>query len=130
MFSTSLINGLDGSGIRQPFEWLLAAIQASASGRRIESPPEPRASAEQIVQPPGTELSGKLESWLSRAENDSTPEEFISQFHGLSLPAWDHYTHIRIAYVNLTAYGRQQGGFIFSFLNRDPVDSSGIVRER
>ena len=54
-------------------------------------------------------LSDKLESWLARAENDTTPEEFIAQFEGITLPAWDHYTHIRIAYVILTTHGRQKG---------------------
>ena len=54
-------------------------------------------------------LAKRLEEWVERAERDSTPEEFITQFHNYSLPSWDHYTHVRIAYVILTMYGRSKG---------------------
>lgn len=59
-------------------------------------------------------LAEKLESWVARASTDSSPEEFLEQFNKVNLPAWDHYTHIRIAYVILTVFGRQKGSPISS----------------
>ncbi|KAF8907924.1 ADP-ribosylation factor family-domain-containing protein [Gymnopilus junonius] len=54
-------------------------------------------------------LVEKLESWLTRIENDVDSEEFLEKFYSFSLPAWDHYTHIRIAYVLLKKFGRKEG---------------------
>jgi hypothetical protein len=54
-------------------------------------------------------LAQRLDEWVERAGKDSVPEEFLAQFHNYSLPSWDHYTHIRIAYIILTKYGRSKG---------------------
>jgi hypothetical protein len=54
-------------------------------------------------------LAKRLESWVERAENDIDADEFLKHFHGYELPSWDHYTHIRIAYIILGKYGRQKG---------------------
>ena len=62
-------------------------------------------------------LAEKLESWVARASTDSSPEEFLEQFNNFNLPAWDHYTHIRIAYIILTTFGRQKGRPRASHLN-------------
>ncbi|KAJ7026146.1 ADP-ribosylation factor [Mycena alexandri] len=51
----------------------------------------------------------RLPEWLARAENDSPAADFLQQFEAITLPAWDHYTHIRIAYLLLTQFGRQKG---------------------
>jgi hypothetical protein len=34
---------------------------------------------------------------------------FLKQFFNLELPSWDHYTHVRLAFVILTVFGRQKG---------------------
>jgi hypothetical protein len=60
------------------------------------------------MRPPGS-LNEKLELYLCRAAADSRPEEFLNQIHYTDLPAWDQYTHIRIAFIILTMYGRQKG---------------------
>lgn len=54
-------------------------------------------------------LAGRLDTWLARLETDSTPDELLEQFNTLSLPAWDQYTHVRLAYVILTKFGRAKG---------------------
>ena len=102
------------SGIPEAFTWLQYAIE------NLKPPPpsaEPgndqhndaTATSVLLKESSGEVLSEKLDSWLSRADNDSTPEEFLAQFDRFDLPAWDHYTHIRVAYVILTTYGRQKG---------------------
>ncbi|ESK88750.1 arf-like gtpase atypical [Moniliophthora roreri MCA 2997] len=88
----------------------------------LESAPSDRASL-----PPTTieTRNEKLESWLTRLDTDSSPDEFLSQFREIKLPAWDHYTHIRIAYLLLVAHGRQKGkDMIFSGISKYISESS------
>ncbi|TDL23003.1 hypothetical protein BD410DRAFT_839311 [Rickenella mellea] len=47
-------------------------------------------------------------SFLSRAEEDSSPSVFLRQFHEYDLPSWDHYSHIRLTYLILVIHGRQK----------------------
>ncbi|KAJ7650893.1 ADP-ribosylation factor [Roridomyces roridus] len=82
--------------------WLLEHIQAVRAGSLIAPPPLPGLRS-------ASALEAKLDEWLSYAENDSSPTEFLRQFDSLSLPKWDHYTHVRLAYVILTTHGRQKG---------------------
>jgi hypothetical protein len=56
-----------------------------------------------------TVLSKKFEDWLTRSFIDVSPDEFLMQFNELRLPLWDHYTHIRLAFIILTKFGRQKG---------------------
>lgn len=103
IFKTSLTQ--PNTGLPDAFEWFLFALQNSSPGDvtrslTTQTTPDPRSPAT---------LEEKFNSWLDRVENDSDPQEFMTQFHSLSLPAWDHYTHIRIAFLLLTIYGRQNG---------------------
>ncbi|TFK44095.1 ADP-ribosylation factor family-domain-containing protein [Crucibulum laeve] len=107
VFKTSLTSSLSESTLPEAFEWLRLTLDISKStnptlqGAQTSLPAlDPRSS---------DTLAHKLDSWLTRAETDSPPEEFISQFHSIALPSWDHYTHIRIAYLILTTHGRQKG---------------------
>jgi len=54
-------------------------------------------------------LSQKLDLWVARTETDIPAEEFLKRFEAYDLPDWDHYTHIRIAYLMLERYGRREG---------------------
>lgn len=56
-----------------------------------------------------TALSKKFEEWLSRAEKDVPAETFLEQFYAYDLPNWDHYTHLRLAYILLLKHGRREG---------------------
>jgi len=105
VFKTSLTRDLADGGLPQAFDWLLLALESAARAK-----PKQQSTSKALPgpQPPET-LAEKLDSWLARAEIDSSPQDFIAQFHTIKLPAWDHYTHIRIAYVILTTYGRQKG---------------------
>ena len=117
VFRTSLTDkGLETTGLPEAFDWLNLALEIANSGQTAIPPnlesaaPNPRAQST---------LSEKLESWLMRIETDFEPEDFLTKFRSFTLPSWDHYTHIRIAYVMLTKYGRKEGNVlvILSFLN-------------
>ncbi|TFK61052.1 hypothetical protein BDN72DRAFT_904447 [Pluteus cervinus] len=124
VFKTSLVRPIDESGLPEAFNWLLFALEAVK-----RSPPVPASSSSTAASvstsststpapsgptPPGplnaTTMYQRLDSWLTRIyAEQSSPEEFLTQFHAINLPAWDHYTHIRIAFLVLFKHGRQAG---------------------
>ncbi|KAF9526863.1 ADP-ribosylation factor family-domain-containing protein [Crepidotus variabilis] len=103
------------SGLPQAFDWLntaLEIVQASEkTGRSITAVPQaPAGAPENDAQRAQTVLAHKLESWLNRSEDsDLSDDEYLERFKAYTLPEWDHYTHIRIAYIILTKHGRQEG---------------------
>ncbi|KAG5636148.1 hypothetical protein H0H81_008979 [Sphagnurus paluster] len=101
IFKTSLFKPLDQTGLLDAFEWLRFALETTAA-----NPVLPPTLDKKL---PTSSLNEKIESWLLRAEGDSDPQTFLAQFESLSLPAWDHYTHIRIAFLLLATYGRPKG---------------------
>ncbi|KAJ4490970.1 ADP-ribosylation factor [Lentinula aciculospora] len=102
VFGVSLVKDEESDGLLVAFNWLQVALQNAP----LEEPARsPLASSESAAE----SLEQKLSSWISRAQTDSSREEFLSQFQSINLPSWDHYTHIRLAYVILTTFGRQDG---------------------
>jgi hypothetical protein len=74
-------------------------------------------------------LELQLEEWLTRA--DDIPDAFLSKLRDYSLDSWDHYTHLRIAYLLLTRYGRRDGmALIFrdikAFIDNSPRTKRGV----
>ncbi|KAG6843900.1 hypothetical protein H0H87_011908 [Tephrocybe sp. NHM501043] len=104
IFGTSLTRPLHKSGLPEAFGWLQFALENATVGRRT-----PAVQPTLPDQRDTLHLMKKIESWVARAESDDDPGRFITQFQSLSLPSWDHYTHIRIAFLLLTTYGRQKG---------------------
>lgn len=53
--------------------------------------------------------------WIKRAEVISLEEEFddentcLAQFQDANLPSWDHYTHVRLAYILIKRKGTDEG---------------------
>jgi len=95
-------------GIPEAFDWLHFALDISKSinqGKTLLS----ESSNPQFNQRAPNILANQLESWLTRSENDISADEFLERFTSYNLPDWDHYTHIRLAYLILTKYGRQEG---------------------
>ncbi|KAJ7143697.1 ADP-ribosylation factor family-domain-containing protein [Mycena epipterygia] len=86
--------------LSEAFRWLLESIKSARMGQ-----PPPKWPTRSPMA-----LEIKLDSWLERAERDSSTTQFLRQFENTSLPnAWDHYTHIRTIYSMLTVFGRQTG---------------------
>lgn len=93
----AILNNVPGSSPSQP-------------DATVTPPPPPSNTHKPDFDPRSPEiLSEKLELWVARASTDSSPDEFLEQFNTFSLPTWDHYTHIRLAYIILTTFGRQKG---------------------
>ncbi|PPR07551.1 hypothetical protein CVT24_008747 [Panaeolus cyanescens] len=112
IYKTSLIN--TPTGLSDALEWLSFAFDVSK--QPTPTPPTIKlsnASTNSMPNPRSpTDLAQKLESWLARSENETdglSDDEFLARFRSFNLPDWDHYTHIRLAYLILTNYGRQEG---------------------
>jgi hypothetical protein len=110
VFPVSARQPLAMSGLPEAFNWLGDALK---NGLTNTSNPVKVSSPTQAVQPRSSPspLSEKFESILKRSavDDDTDPHEFLDQFHNVSLPGWDHYVHIRLAFLILTIYGRQTG---------------------
>jgi len=96
------------SGIPGAFDWLNVTLDIAKSLKK-GGPAIPQKPGLQANLRAPNVLSQKLESWLTRNENDMPTEEFLEKFKSYNLPDWDHYTHVRIAYLILVKHGRQEG---------------------
>ena len=123
VFPISCMESVSAGGMPEAFDWLLDVLKNPARALEVSAAMYPAEPIPDMRSP--SALSDKLDSWLTLAENDSSPEEFLSQFENICLPAWDHYTHIRIAYTILTLHGRQKGVWIFKSNNIDSPNNSG-----
>lgn len=92
-----------GDGLYEGLRWLSDLLLHPPAPPR--SLPAPAPVGEAVVSPPPVKgPESPLEEWLSRVDNED--DAFIAQLVDLSLTCWDHYTHLRIAYVLLTKHGR------------------------
>ena len=94
--------------IQPALDWLAEQTKI----RRVSTELVPSASVAPSADPNPRSpeaLAAKVNAWLGRLETDCTPDELLDQFSSLSLPAWDQYTHVRLAYVILTKFGRAKG---------------------
>ncbi|KAG5635077.1 hypothetical protein H0H81_012500 [Sphagnurus paluster] len=122
IFKTSLLKPLDQTGLLDAFEWLRFALEITAGNPILPPTPTPVPALDKQLTT--TFLNEKVDTWVSRTEGDSDPPTFLAQFESLSLPAWDHYTHIRTAFLLLTTYGRQKGkDMIFDGIERYITES-------
>jgi hypothetical protein len=99
---TSLNQSLTEGVLPEALRWLLESVENARTGK--PPPPSPTEDPRSPVA-----LAVTLDSWLERAESGPSAARFIRQFQTLSLPEWDHYTHIRIVYSMLSAFGRHKG---------------------
>lgn len=104
--------GTELVGMEGVFDWFEAALQgtsvadsSAASDARVPVTP----STVPVNPRDPAVAADRIREWLERTEKDMSPEEFIAKFDACDLPSWDHYTHIRIAYLLLSAFGRKKG---------------------
>lgn len=116
------------SGLPEAFAWLAEVI---ATSRAMSSGEAQSRGSEKCVETmlsdlraPAT-LAAKLEEWVARAESDDTAEELLRRFYALDLPQWDHYIHLRLAYILLLKHGRREGS---SSSPASPVHSFLTIR--
>ncbi|KAF6765434.1 ADP-ribosylation factor [Ephemerocybe angulata] len=111
IYSTSVTSS-PPTGLQEAFDWLALALDIAKTTKKGSGPAPVVQSGTSTSRPNLREpslLAKKLEEWLHRTESDSSPEDFIVQFTTYTLPTWDHYTHIRLAFLILAADGRQKG---------------------
>jgi len=115
IFPTSLTSN-PPTGLQDAFGWLALALEIAATAKKPSAGgivptvevPRPDPPAGPGARDPST-LAKRLEEWLRRTDTDEEPEAFIERFNAYKLPSWDHYTHIRLAYLLLVANGRKKG---------------------
>lgn len=104
------------TGVQDAFSWLALALEIAATTKKRAAGgvvpkvevPRPNPTAGPGARDSNT-LAKRLEEWLRRTQTDGDPESFIQCFNTYHLPSWDHYAHIRLAYLLLVANGRQKG---------------------
>ncbi|OAG07863.1 uncharacterized protein CC84DRAFT_1161920 [Paraphaeosphaeria sporulosa] len=113
-FETCPTAPLPSSGLPEAFAWLGDAIAPPPA----ETPSSAKPTLPETEKAIGTKLAdmrspsalaAKLDDWLRRAEKDGPAEDLLQQFYARDLPSWDHYTHLRLAYVLLLKHGRREG---------------------
>eukprot|EP01102_Stenamoeba_stenopodia_P003944 TRINITY_DN1407_c0_g1_i1.p1 TRINITY_DN1407_c0_g1~~TRINITY_DN1407_c0_g1_i1.p1 ORF type:complete len:497 (-),score=121.96 TRINITY_DN1407_c0_g1_i1:116-1606(-) len=95
LFGTS---GVTGDGLYEVMDWITANYN-KANPKPPAPPTEPK--------PQPDRKKDILEEWLE--VEDEPDEEFLHKFDTYTLDSWDHRTHLRIAWLLLTRYGRQEG---------------------
>ncbi|KAK4443527.1 ADP-ribosylation factor family-domain-containing protein [Podospora aff. communis PSN243] len=116
----------DYTGLEEAFTWLKNEISPEAK----PTPAPEKKPVEHVLsdmRSPAA-LSAKLETWLERAETDPTSaDELVEQLEALDLPSWDHYTHLRLAYILLLKHGRRIGKDKIFDGFKSYIDKSGKV---
>ncbi|KAF9491445.1 Arf-domain-containing protein [Pleurotus eryngii] len=107
VFRCSCLQDLPKSGIPEAFYWLRLVLQLSPTSSNVTKEPSVPTSGHVDLQNGG--LAEKLDAWVTRASSDVPADEYLSLFEAVNLPSWDHYAHVRIAYIILTKFGRQKG---------------------
>ncbi|KDQ27307.1 hypothetical protein PLEOSDRAFT_1042612 [Pleurotus ostreatus PC15] len=117
VFRCSCLQELPESGIPEAFYWLRLVLQLSPTSGNVTKEPSVPTSGHVDLQNGG--LAEKLDTWVTRASSDVPANEYLSLFEAVNLPSWDHYAHVRIAYIILTKFGRQKGkDLIFNGIER------------
>jgi len=116
VFKTSFTEGVcrdfRSSGVPEAFDWLSVSFDIAKSLKKGGPAIPENHYLQNRLRAPNV-LAQKLESWLTRNENEIASEEFLEKFKSYMLTDWDHYTHIRFAYFILVKHGRQEGNDIF-----------------
>jgi len=123
------ISTKQGDGLDSMLDWLHAAV--SGEKEEIQTPVDECKNTNETTKKneENSELEKKMEFWLSRP--DLPAQEFLQSLYDYTLDSWDHYTHLRIAYVLLEKYGRREGmNKIFSSIKNFIANSSITKRSR
>ena len=95
--------------------WRARAASSRASPRRKTAASSPRMPFEQLekvdfrnkAQRRAEGMSSLFIGWLRR--DDEPDDVFLGALRDYSLDSWDHYTHLRLAWILLGRHGRKEG---------------------
>jgi signal recognition particle receptor subunit beta len=129
-----------GVGLMEAMQWLATAMAqpttdvpitkdssvaaAATSSSDNEAPAQPLTPEQQEAQ----KMEELMNDWLQRQDDD--PDIFIQKLDDATLDIWDHYTHLRIAWLLLNRHGRRHGMLLIfekikSFIERSPRTRRG-----
>mmetsp|Transcript_20151 Transcript_20151/g.28886 ORF Transcript_20151/g.28886 Transcript_20151/m.28886 type:complete len:554 (+) Transcript_20151:48-1709(+) len=89
-----------GEGLFEGLDWLSKACGQKGSEISPSSSPSNKDVEDK-------QESSILIEWLER--EDLPDDSFLDQLENITLDSWDHYTHLRIAWLYLKRLGRQDG---------------------
>jgi ADP-ribosylation factor protein 1 len=113
------------TGLREGLQWLVDTLALPDADRH---PAAERSGADADRAQPMSAQEKLLLEWLHRA--DAPDDEFLQHFASYTLDTWDHYTHLRIAWLLLTRHGRQRGiELIFSGIEAFIANSTLTQRQ-
>ena len=126
-----------GDGLYEGLDWLVRTLEHSGSDdksiqQKRDNPDTPDTSLQKAAKTPeeieGDRMEALLLEWLEREDEDD--ELFLRKLEAATLDTWDHYTHLRIAWLYLTKLGRRDGmakifESIKSFIERSPRTKRG-----
>eukprot|EP00286_Rhodomonas_abbreviata_P025296 CAMPEP_0181294310 /NCGR_PEP_ID=MMETSP1101-20121128/3528_1 /TAXON_ID=46948 /ORGANISM="Rhodomonas abbreviata, Strain Caron Lab Isolate" /LENGTH=520 /DNA_ID=CAMNT_0023398951 /DNA_START=105 /DNA_END=1667 /DNA_ORIENTATION=+ len=128
-------SSVSGDGLEEGLDWLISALGEKPSTDRRDPPPDGDggggAAGRKGIQDMTEEekLEATLLEWLER--EDEGDDEFLQKLHDYTLDSWDHYTHLRIAWLLLTRHGRREGmKRIFEGIREFIANSARTVRSR
>lgn len=116
----------NGTGVLEILEWLDFSVKKNRAKpvKEVHVPAATSASQEENSDRSTTHASAKLdltavlsssppvlrsiqEDWMDRV--DEPEGEFLTMLNNFQLDIWDHYTHVRIAWVLIKNYGIKEG---------------------
>jgi hypothetical protein len=113
-----------GTGLDDGMQWLVRTLALPDAGRH----PAAGAAAPAAPAQPVSAQEQLLGEWLER--QDSPDDDFLQQFNSYTLDKWDHYTHLRVAWLLLTRHCRQQGmRLIFSGIKAF-IENSALTQRK
>eukprot|EP00277_Geminigera_cryophila_P027408 CAMPEP_0179483732 /NCGR_PEP_ID=MMETSP0799-20121207/60830_1 /TAXON_ID=46947 /ORGANISM="Geminigera cryophila, Strain CCMP2564" /LENGTH=519 /DNA_ID=CAMNT_0021297373 /DNA_START=397 /DNA_END=1956 /DNA_ORIENTATION=- len=115
-----------GEGLEEAVSWMIGAVQRQralkpsiSSSRELLAPaPVTHQDKDGDKKETGIEETkdgdlrqeeerNVLEEWLER--EDAPDDDFLDAFARYDLESWDHYTHLRVAWLFLRKHGRREG---------------------
>lgn len=97
-----------GEGLYELLDFLISKV--AGKQQHDSSSTSTKTTATTVAKTETSAVSAEeslLTSWLTR--EDESDDVFISKIDDYTLPSWDHYTHLRLAYVLLQRHGRREG---------------------
>ena len=119
-------------GIEEAMDWIVHTLQnpSMSAASRSNAGDDGNGEATRDSAERGKEsqkehnLDKVFQEWIAR--EDDPDDIFLGRLHDATLDVWDHYTHLRIAWLHLTRFGRREGmqrifESIKSFIERSPI---------
>ncbi|RYH21089.1 GTP-binding protein [archaeon] len=118
-----------GEGLYEGLEWLTNALKSPdrelTTDHKVSSDTDPTSlSSDSKSIPKKKEV---LEEWLERVDEDD--EIFLSQIRDCSYKNWDHYTHLRLAYLVLQKHSRSEAVDIIFKLISTFISTSEYLKD-